>query len=744
MTSDESIAFTREELLGGLSGRQTTTLLFAIESRTAHLVAQSPRAVPIILSESAGDVREQAFLEALAQGRDLPTLPTIRDLERYAPQWSDLVPDGAGLRAGIAHLLGTKYTFTSGAVPRLRLALALDSEPVGSAYQRLYDSPLDSIYAPHLRLADRLRWAVSRIAARLEALPTFWLAFTVTLIMGAVNLALPIAVAGVGALPGIALIVAFGLINMITVAAIVEVVTRSGSMRFGNAFIGTVVADYLGRTSSAILSLVLTGFSFGLLLILYLGISTTLADASVVPAWAWMIILFGVGLYFLTRGSLDATLASAIVITAINVGLLIALSGLAFTNFRLEHLTSMNLPWSAGSSFEPLVLGALIGVILDIYAAHILVAIFGKMLLQRDPGGRSVVRGHTAGIGFAMVLNVVWVLAVSGAIAPQVLASESSTVLVPLAAQIGPQVRVLGAIFVILSMGLGLIQFSLALFNLARERVAAHVSWGGPRSQFLLSLAPVIAVVLVAEWMLLSGTGSFTGILGVIGVMVHSLMSGMFPVLLLVASRRKGEIVPGTTYGFIGHPAVVGGIYVLFVLNLFLHALIIWRDPLLGAAGASLALLMLGVTVSAIRGGAFAPRLVVELRDDRRPGDPSRINVTAGGRPAEAVVRLRRTGGGREIEGTTSKIEDIAAVRSIGVELPAGGPRELKVWSHTLSPEGNSEALRAQITITDGGDERPIDLGLTGHQAVVRLSGGPCRIELVLAETAPGPTPGNP
>ncbi len=191
-----------------------------------------------------------------------------------------------------------------------------------------------------------------------------------------------------------------------------------------------------------------------------------------------MIVLFLVGLYFLTRGSLNATVASTIVITTINVGLLLVISALAFPHVRLENLTYVNLPWSAGGSFSPMLLGALIGVVLDIYAAHILVAIFGKMLLQRDPSGRSVVRGHAAGIGFAMLLNIVWVLAVCGAVAPEVLAIQSSTVLVPLAAEVGPQVRVLGAIFVILSMGLGLIQFSLALFSLARERIGQRLCVG--------------------------------------------------------------------------------------------------------------------------------------------------------------------------------------------------------------------------------------------------------------------------
>ena len=133
----------------------------------------------------------------------------------------------------------------------------------------------------------------------------------------------------------------------------VEVVTRSGSIRYGNAFIGTVVADYLGTTASAILSAALIAFSFGILLIFYIGISTTLADATALPAAVWMILLFLVGLYFLTRGSLNATVASTIVITGINIGLLLVLSALAFSHLQPENLTYVNLPWSGDGSFAP-------------------------------------------------------------------------------------------------------------------------------------------------------------------------------------------------------------------------------------------------------------------------------------------------------------------------------------------------------------------------------------------------------
>jgi amino acid permease len=731
MGSDGSPLFSRDELVGSWSARHATTLLFAIESRTANLLASAPRAVPIVLSEHAARQGEQAFLEALAQGRDVPVGPTIQEIERHAPKWADLVPADPAMRAGVAHLLSTKYVLPEGTVPKLRAALGLDTGGVRDAYRRLYGASLEEIFVKRVRLTDRVRWIASQVAGRLDALPAFWLAFVVTLIIGAVNLALPIAVAGVGALPGVVLIVVLGLINMVTVAAMVEVVTRSGSIRHGNAFIGTVVADYLGSTASALLSAVLTAFSFGILLIFYVGISTTLADATALPAAIWMVVLFGVGLYFLTRGSLNATVASTIVITTVNVVLLLVLSALALSHLRLENLTYTNLPWTDGGTFAPVLLGALIGVTLDIYAAHILVAIFGKMLLDRDPSGRSVVRGHTAGIGFAMVLNVIWVVAVCGAIAPDVLANQSSTVVVPLAAEIGPHVQVLGAIFVILSMGLGLIQFSLALFNLARERVGTRGRWGGPRGGFLLSLAPVVLVLLVAEWMVLTGTGSFTGILGFLGVMVHSLMSGIFPVLLLIASRRKGELVPGVSYRALGHPLVVGGIYLLFLANLFVHGLVIWDQPVIQGGGLLVGVLITAVTALAIRRGGFARRIVVELREDRRRTDRSGIAVTDGGRPAAARVDVQALDGTWTAHEADAVLPPLTTVRGLAVRLPRGKARELKVWAHAISAEGLAERLPVRVTVDDGGEPRDLDLDRAGGQIVVPMSARPLRLEFL-------------
>src|SRR5215213_5881044 len=110
MSSDWSAFISRDELLGGLPARRASTLLFAIESRTAHLVARSRRALATYLTEKTVEDQERAFFEALAQGRESLVRPTIQDLERYAPEWADLVPLDPGLRAALARMIGEKYS----------------------------------------------------------------------------------------------------------------------------------------------------------------------------------------------------------------------------------------------------------------------------------------------------------------------------------------------------------------------------------------------------------------------------------------------------------------------------------------------------------------------------------------------------------------------------------------------------------------------------------------------------------
>jgi hypothetical protein len=93
------------------------------------------------------------------------------------------------------------------------------------------------------------------------------------------------------------------------------------------------------------------------------------------------------------------------------------------------------------------------------------------------------------------------------------------------------------------------------------------------------SVAPVFVPFAAVEWMLITGSGSFAGLLGFIGVIVVSLVAGIYPVLLLVASRRKGDYVPMVVHRWLGHPVLLAGLYLVFLGSLLLHGLVIWDDP---------------------------------------------------------------------------------------------------------------------------------------------------------------------
>ncbi len=971
--------FTREEVLAGLPARRASTLLFLIESRTAHMVAQSRRAMELFLTEEAAKERDLAFLEAFALGRNPPLRPTIQDLERHAPQWAPLVPENPRVRAALAHLLGQKYHFTYQAVPGIRAALGLDEEAVLQAYQRLYHEPLETIYALQVKPLDRLRWAWAALAAWLEFLPPFWTAFALILTetVGAGVLALPIALAGIGPLAGVVLLVVMGLVSMLTVASMAEASARSGAVRYGSAFIGRMVNDYLGSVGSLVVSLGIAIDCVLALLAYYAGFSTTLEDATGVRAEVWAALLFLIGLYFLRRESLDATIASALVVGAINIALLLLLSLLAFTHLRPENLLYMNVPFLGGRPFEPSILQLVFGVIITAYCGYLSMSNCARVVLRRDPSARSLIRGAMAAQAVAIVIYSIWVLAVNGAIAPEVLASETGTALASLAAQVGPGVHVLSSIYVTLAVAMISITLSFGLFNLVRERlptqhrpivvlprqrgrllfhqrgkpsgeprigltylgligthgralqpqfrldvqldgnnhrlemaaedlredtalldrlpdlrkrgarlalevldasqesvrlrvsspmtltyegewdatglhladalalpdpsrklvnwmtrqgevsfaeVAAHIGqdeetartmlealieqdfvqevagrgdparssetryrirfaprrgrqlpdeiWQaldksagkqrgcgnaeiispsprlplslplltrlGERGRFFLSASPVIILFLLAEWQLSNGKESFPGPLSLIGVIIFSLLAGIFPVLLLVSSRRKGEFVPGLVLRWLRYPVVIVGIYALYLASPFLHGLVIWQGPVERAGALAVGILIIGLTIATARRGAFTPRMVVELREEgQKEANLARqavFAVTSCGQPAMAEVRLGYPEGERRYQAATGEVPAFSSLRYAAFQLPAGQSQELKVWAHKTTPEGDSESLPALLEVHCGDETTHFDLKLSGGQVLLPLTSKECRLEITLPE----------
>lgn len=731
--------FSRDELLGGLPARRASTLLFAIESRTALLVARDRRAMATYETDRTAAEKEQAFLAALGEGRTPPLKPTIQDLDRHAGDWEDLLPADAEGRAALIRRIADKYGWPAQAIT-LRRALGSDDPAVAAAYQRQTGTSLAAVGAGTLPWRERWRWFRTRAARRLENLPPFWLAFALTLTetVGGGILALPIAFAGLGPLPAAALLVGFGLINVLTVAALVESITRNGPIRYGSSYFGRLVGDYLGRPGHVVLVpalLLLNAVGF---LVALVGFGATLQGATGVPIAVWAGVLFAVNLVFLWRESFNATVASALVIGFVCIGLIISIGLLAFANSRPDALSGP----AAGVAFDVSTLELVFGVALLVYFGHTSAGNAAKVVLARDPSGRALLWGNVAAMLCAIALYVFAVFTIGLALDPQTLVGYAGTAITPLADRVGPIVNVLGSIFVVLAIGLGSIYLSLGLYNQMAEFLPAARSGAtedrttgrtAQRSRiltFLTHAAPVGLIFVVVELLAATGEVSFTASLSLVGTLTLPLLGGVLPMLMLVAARRKGDRVPGRIVALAGHPVMVAATIGIFSAAVLAYGLFIWTRPLERAAALAVAVVIVVLAIVTWRRGAYRPRTVVEYRLE--PGRQERgfLSITGAGRAMVARLGLDEGGVERQLEASDVVIADPGRFRGATIRLPAGAPSELKVWTHRVTGAGDSTAVASNVILGSDGLARRAQVGDSGDGfVIVENHGGQVRLE---------------
>lgn len=714
----------RDELMEGLPARRASLLLYAIESRTAQLVASEQRDAAPYLPPAVAEEREAAFIAAVAAGRDLPLAPTIQQIERWAPLWAPLVAEAPGVRAAVAHLLGEKYIFTPRDTPRLQAALGLDTLAVQEAYTRSYQRPLNAIYAPRIGLRQRPRWVWNGLAKRLDALPPFWLAFFLTMPGAAGLLALPIALTSLGPVLGIALLVLFGLINMLTAMGYAEISARSNTMHFGLGYIGQLAQEYLGRSGVLLTTIVLALNNFFVLVIFYLGVGGTLEGATRVPTEAWMIGVFLMGLFFLSRGSFNATVSSTLLIVFINFALVLLIPALALPYMRTANLAAAARPF-ADTVFTWGALGPVFGVLLTVFLSHVLIPAYAPVVLRRDPGGRSLVQGSVAAILVLLVIACLWLVVIQGALPPDVLRSAPGTVITPLADLVGPIINLMGSVLVVLGLGLASIQVSLGLYYLVQERLGPVTAGGrSPRVRLLIASSPIVGVFLLAEYLAINNIGTFANLLGILGALALPVIAGVIPLMALVAARRKGDFTPARVYRWLGNPALVALVYIFFVGSIFVHGLLIWDTwaPRLAAlAGGSL---ILAATLLMLRRGVLAPRLVVGLHDDQSLHGRPTFHITCNGEPFVAALELDYTDGAQTVQASSGPLRAFDRLRAVRVPLAPGPWQELKVWARRTTPELFTVSMAGKVALSGSGAPASYDLETAGGQVLLTQQEG--------------------
>jgi hypothetical protein len=462
----------------------------------------------------------------------------------------------------------------------------------------------------------------------------------------------------------------------------------------------------------------------------------------------WVGVLFAVNLFFLRRRDLDSTVATAIVIGAVNVGLLLAISALGVAHLSARNLLAVHLPFVGTHPAGVAVAGLAFGVVLIAYFGHTSAGNVAKIVLERDPGGRSLLRGAMAATATVTVLYSIAVIAINGAVPASALAGYAGTAIKPLADVAGPSVNVVGSVYVILAIGLASIYISLGMFNQVREWLPVTIAgasspargFSGFAARFWrgswLGMLPAVLTFALVEWLIATGRASFAAPLGLVGTLTLPLLGGIFPMLLLAASRRRGEYVPQGVVRALATPVAITGVAIIFFAAILIQGFVVWQRPgerVLAAAGVGL---MLVVTWLAWRRGSFRPQSVIEVRREATGGGI--LTVTVCGSPADTSIRVAEDGSQREIRGSGSRLDRFDAVRWASFQLPPSDARQLKVWVHAVTPEGDSEPIAATVSLEPAADGEVTRVGQSDGTVHLELLDPPPTVRVTLEDAGAG------
>ncbi len=254
--------------------------------------------------------------------------------------------------------------------------------------------------------------------------------------------------------------------------------------------------------------------------------------------------------------------------------------------------------------------------------------------------------------------SCVWLVAVNGALPSATLAGERGTAVAPLADVAGPIVDGTGGLFALLAMGIGSIAMSLALFYHVREWIPER----GGRARFVTGVAPIVALFGLVEWLLLTDRASLTAAIAFVNAITGPLLSGVFPVFLLAASRGKGEYVPAAIWRFLNRPVVAGALYAFFLAVLFVHGFVLWDDPVQRAVAVASGFVTLGATVLLVERGSYRPQAVVSFAQNATIERWRSTSQTQAG-PARRTFAWSR---GRRSRSAPDRLDSFRPLRACG------------------------------------------------------------------------------
>lgn len=294
----------------------------------------------------------------------------------------------------------------------------------------------------------------------------------VVAVVGGSVIALPVAMARLGAVPAGLVMIAMGAINMIAISALAGAAVRSSSVIAGRGRFSYLVSSHLGQTSGRIVGAASSLLWFGIMVVYLLGFGGTLSEVVGGDSALWSLGL-GVALVAIVAANARRLfVAAASSIATINVVLLLGLICLCLAHFRWDLFTHVGPPDDFMDDRSVLgTLDLVFGTALFVFAGFTALFSVGPEVLRADPSGRSLVRGCQYGMAAAIVVNTGWVVAVLAAVPGDAFLQPGSIGVGSISAVIGGPFKIMATVVVVLGFGVGAINAGFAAADVVAERL---------------------------------------------------------------------------------------------------------------------------------------------------------------------------------------------------------------------------------------------------------------------------------
>jgi hypothetical protein len=157
---------------------------------------------------------------------------------------------------------------------------------------------------------------------------------------------------------------------------------------------------------------------------------------------------------------------------------------------------------------------------------------------------------------------------------------------------------------------------------------------------------------------------------------------------------------------------------------LFLHGLFIWQNAFQRLVAILVGGVVLVMTYLMVRKGAFARRIVIEVRQDPAATGQAKgtlVVTDSGQRATLARVEFGYADGERIFQAASGIIPEFSGLCSATFHLTGTKAQELRVWLHRVTPAGQSENLPALVKVSSGEEVREFQIDVAGKQFVLPL-----------------------